>query len=85
MSVRRNPVQVFERIITIIPEYEVGLIQELQLQIVEFYKNNWNKAPELLTNPEYWEPFLNVLNHRVPVIDTPWKQKMLNIVANKEN
>jgi len=57
--------------------------QTVLLDALTNYRDSlWNQAPEARRTAELWRPFMALLNHHIPHIDTDWKQNMVNIVNN---
>ena len=76
MEKGRSVFIIIEKILTIIPENYIELINELKK-----YKNSlFNKAPELLIGQDCWIPFINILNYFVPVIEEDWQIEIKNIL-----
>lgn len=76
----RCVVTVIDRLLTIIPESETTLRNEL----IKFKDPLWNQAPELLSAAQFWTPAGNILNKNITVFDEPWKTEVLNIFNDKE-
>ena len=76
----RNVITVIDRLLTIIPESETNLKNEL----IDFKDPLWNQAPELLSSARFWIPAGQILGRNITVFDEPWKKKVLNVFNGAE-
>lgn len=79
---------VIDRILPLIPEdipqpngVTYGYV-DLREKLKQVRENSLYKAPEQM--PEYFQAVANLLNHHLGKPDTEWKQKIVNIFADKE-
>ena len=76
----RSAKDVLDKILLVIPDTEDQLLAEL----TNFQK--WElhyKAPELLTGPDAWLPFLIILNRFIPEKKEEWQLEIKRILDNK--
>jgi hypothetical protein len=74
-----NVIDVYIKIIKIIPDNEINLKSELELYI----NTLWNQAPEILVSKFCWIPFINILNNNIPNIYKDWHFEIRKIITNK--
>lgn len=77
----RKIIDVHEQIIKEIPETEKDLLNDLNT----FIDDQWNKAPEVLSGPEVYVPYRNILSHYVFDFNSEWKIKVKDIFNGKNN
>jgi len=86
-KIPRDILIVYEQIVTVIPETEYELINELE----NFVKSLCNIAPEIRYTREVYIPFCNILQKHIPMIvnlnnnDEKWKFEVRDIFSNKKN
>jgi len=76
----RCVVTVINRLLTIIPESETVLRDEL----TKYKDPLWNQAPELLSSAQFWIPVGQILNANITLFDEPWKKEVLNVFNGAE-
>jgi hypothetical protein len=77
----RDVTNVIKEVIKIIPQGENELIKELKI----YDDSLWNKAPELLQDGYCWQPFINILNKFIPLIEKDWHKEIQIILNNNYN
>jgi hypothetical protein len=71
----RDVVIICQKIIDIVPESEVDLLNKL----TEFKDSLWNQAPELRRDAIFWKPLGNILNQNIDSFHEEWQKKILKL------